>query len=131
MLITFSFVTLFTLINFSFLTLATQITFSFATFVTILIMNEAAPLCSLFGAAVIYSYHTHCDILEEINRLGGPEKAAFLSSTLNGHTLMVLSNLTADSRTHYPFLVAAFESRLGNTKKVELHWMKLRNRVTC
>ena len=52
------------------------------------------------------------EIVAEINQWDGPDKAAFLSTSLRGPALTVLSNLPSESRVDYPSLVAALESRL-------------------
>ena len=75
------------------------------------------------------AYMTQFEIVEEINQWDGPDKAAFLATSLRGPALTVLSNLPSESRIHYPSLVAALESRFGNKRQTELHRMKLRNRV--
>ena len=75
------------------------------------------------------AYVTQFEIVAEINQWDGPDKAAFLATSLRGPALTVLSNLPSESRVDYPSLVAALESRFGNKKQSELHRMKLRNRV--
>ena len=75
------------------------------------------------------AYMTQFEILAEINQWDGPDKAAFLATSLRGPALTVLSNLQSESRIHYPSLVVALESRFGNKRQTELHRMKLRNRV--
>ncbi|XP_028417631.1 uncharacterized protein LOC114542079 [Dendronephthya gigantea] len=75
------------------------------------------------------AYKTQFEIVAEINRWDGTEKAAFLATSLRGQALTVLSNLPPESRVHYPSLVAALESRFGSQRQAELHRMKLRSRV--
>ena len=75
------------------------------------------------------AYVTQFEIVAEINQWDGPDKAAFLATSLRGPALTVLSNLPSESRVHYPSLLAALESRFGNKRQSELHRMKLRNRV--
>ncbi|CAB4037020.1 Retrovirus-related Pol poly from transposon 412 [Paramuricea clavata] len=75
------------------------------------------------------AYATQFEIVAEINQWDGPDKAAFLATSLRGPALTVLSNLPSESRVHYPSLLAALESRFGNKRQSELHRMKLRNRV--
>ena len=75
------------------------------------------------------AYVTQFEIVAEINQWDGPDKAAFLATSLRGPALTVLSNLPSESRVHYPSLLAALESRFGNKRESELHRMKLRNRV--
>ncbi|CAB4016943.1 Retrovirus-related Pol poly from transposon 412 [Paramuricea clavata] len=75
------------------------------------------------------AYATQFEIVAEINQSDGPDKAAFLATSLRGPALTVLSNLPSESRVHYPSLLAALESRFGNKRQSELHRMKLRNRV--
>jgi hypothetical protein len=74
------------------------------------------------------SYRTQFEIIAGINRWSEGEKAAFLASSLKGHALTVLSNLSPEHRNHYPSLVAALESRYGSQRQAELHRMKLRSR---
>ncbi len=62
------------------------------------------------------AYMTQFEIVAEINQWDGPDKAAFLATSLRGPALTVLSNLPLESRVHYPS---------------ELHRMKLRNHVRC
>ncbi len=58
------------------------------------------------------AYVTQFEIVAEINQWDGPDKAAFLATSLRGPALTVLSNLPSESRVHYPSLLAALESRL-------------------
>jgi hypothetical protein len=74
------------------------------------------------------SYHTQFEIVADINQWTEGEKAAFLASSLKGHALTVLSNLSSEHRSHYPSLVAALESRYGSQRQAELNRMKLRSR---
>ena len=67
--------------------------------------------------------------MADINQWSGPERAAFLATSLKGQALTVLSNLPSENRNHYPSLVAALESRYGSRKQAELHRMKLRSRL--
>jgi hypothetical protein len=76
------------------------------------------------------SYHTQFEIVADINQWTEGEKAAFLASSLKGHALTVLSNLSSEHRSHYPSLVAALESRYGSQRQAELNRMKLRSRST-
>ncbi|CAB4034070.1 Hypothetical predicted protein [Paramuricea clavata] len=68
------------------------------------------------------AYVTQFEIEAEINQWDGPDKAAFLGTSLRGPVLTVLC-------VHYTSLLAALESRFGNKRQSELHRMKLRNRV--
>ena len=51
------------------------------------------------------------------------------ATSFRGPALTILSNLPSESWIHYPSLVAAPESRFGNKRQIELHRIKLHNRV--
>ena len=66
------------------------------------------------GSSVWEAYATQYGLLAGLNRWTEQEKAAYLTISLRGSTMTVLTNLPEEQRSDYGALCAALENRFGN-----------------
>ena len=68
------------------------------------------------------------EIVAQLNEWGSVEKAAFLTTSLEGSAANILGGIPADRLQDYAVLVAALEMRFGTAIQKELNRVKLRSR---